>query len=104
MEILLCQLPCKSAITFHSQIVVLLLILRFGGEIKEWDITGRVGDIRVPTLVINGRADISMDFVVKPLAEGIKDAKWVTFEKSSHAPMWEEREKYMQVVEDFLSR
>ncbi|KAF9467901.1 proline-specific peptidase [Collybia nuda] len=74
----------------------------FGGEIKEWDIRERLGDIQVPTLIINGRADISMDFVVKPLAEGIKNAKWITFEKSSHTPMWEEREKYMQVIEDFL--
>ncbi|KAF8055311.1 proline iminopeptidase [Lyophyllum atratum] len=78
-------------------------VAMFSGELKEWSIIDRLGSVHVPILVINGRADISMDFVVEPLVTGIKDAKWVTFEKSSHTPMWEEREKYMQVVTEFLS-
>ena len=32
----------------------------------------------------------------------VSKVKWVTFSKSSHMPHWEERERYMQIVGDFL--
>ena len=40
-------------------------------------------------------------------AEDLKpapDAEWVLFEESSHCPHVEERERYMQVVGDWLAR
>lgn len=76
---------------------------RFGGEISNWSIIDRLHLVRVPTLVINGRADISQDFVVEPFFKKIQKVKWVTFEKSSHLPMWEERERYMKLVGEFLA-
>ncbi|KAG6919947.1 hypothetical protein DXG01_013296 [Tephrocybe rancida] len=75
----------------------------FGGELKEWNIIPRLGEILVPILVINGRADISMDSVIKPLVEGISGSQVVTFEDSSHTPWWEERERYMEVIRRFLN-
>ena len=57
---------------------------------------------RVPTLVINGRNDVAQDFVCEPFFRNIKKVKWVTFEMSSHMPMWEERERYMNVISEFL--
>ena len=32
----------------------------------------------------------------------IPGAKWVKFEESSHMPLWEEREKYMETLARFL--
>ncbi|KAK0442688.1 proline iminopeptidase [Desarmillaria tabescens] len=75
----------------------------FTGELRTWTIVDRLDRVRVPTFVINGRADIAQDFVVEPLFRGIHQAKWVTMEKSSHTPMWEERERYMDLVNGFLS-
>ncbi|KZT61045.1 proline iminopeptidase [Calocera cornea HHB12733] len=72
------------------------------GTLKSWDIMARLGEITKPTLVLNGKYDIASDEVVKPLVEGIKGAKWVRFEHSAHGPVVEEREKYAQVVGDFL--
>lgn len=43
------------------------------------------------------------DTVVQPFFDKIPKIKWMTFEKSSHTPMWEEREKFMEVVEHFLN-
>jgi L-proline amide hydrolase len=38
------------------------------------------------------------------LQSGIHDADWVLFDDSSHTPHLEERERYMQVVGDWLAR
>lgn len=81
---------------------------RFGGELKNWDVRGKLGSVRVPTLIINGKEDMAQDFVVEPLYREIKEAgraevKWVTMPNSSHCPMWEERQDYMKLVDDFIS-
>ncbi|KAI0646400.1 proline-specific peptidase [Trametes meyenii] len=67
-----------------------------------WSIVDRLHLVKVPTLVINGRKDIAQDFVVAPFSERIPKVKWVTFENSSHTPFLEERERYIQLVGDFL--
>ncbi|TFK55499.1 proline-specific peptidase [Heliocybe sulcata] len=71
--------------------------------LKDWTIIDRLHLVRVPTFVINGANDISKDYVVAPFFEKIQKVKWVTFQKSTHSPFWEEREKYMQLVGDFLA-
>jgi L-proline amide hydrolase len=58
--------------------------------------------IRVPTLLINGEYDFEADDVCAPFFRSIEKIKWVKFAQSSHMPHWEERERYMQVVETFL--
>ncbi|KAG6899352.1 hypothetical protein C0993_011043, partial [Termitomyces sp. T159_Od127] len=78
-------------------------ILQKKAEGQEgWSIIDKLFQIRVPTFVINGRKDISQDFVVRPFFDRIQKVKWVTFENSSHAPFYEERVKYMSLVADFL--
>lgn len=69
---------------------------------SAWSAIDRLHQIHAPTLVINGAKDISQDFVVQPFVEKIPGAKWLKFEGSSHMPFWEEREKYMKVVADFV--
>ena len=46
--------------------------------------------------------DLAQNFVTADYFWKIKKAKWVTFENSSHTPMWEEREKYIQLVGEWL--
>lgn len=60
--------------------------------------------IAVPTLVLNGRYDEATDEVVRPLFEHIPRVRWYTFAESSHMPYWEERERYMKFVSDFLAQ
>jgi pimeloyl-ACP methyl ester carboxylesterase len=43
------------------------------------------------------------DAAVAPYFFNIPKAKWITMDKTSHMPFWEERERYMKLVEDFLS-
>ncbi|HEY8409533.1 MAG TPA: proline iminopeptidase-family hydrolase [Gaiellaceae bacterium] len=74
------------------------------GSIKDWQSKDRLGDIRVPTLVVSGRHDEATPALQQTLLEGIPGSEWVVFEESSHTPHVEERERYMQVVGDWLLR
>ncbi len=74
------------------------------GRLKGWDITGRLGEIRVPTLVLSGRYDEATPLIAETVQRGIPGAEWVLFEESSHMPHVEETERYLQVVDEFLTR
>ncbi|NLO92207.1 MAG: proline iminopeptidase-family hydrolase [Elusimicrobia bacterium] len=73
------------------------------GSLTGWDIRPRLGDIKVPTLILSGRHDESTPQVSGELYKGITGAKWVIFENSSHLPHIEERDLYLKTVEEFLS-
>ncbi|MBM3237907.1 alpha/beta fold hydrolase [Candidatus Poribacteria bacterium] len=74
------------------------------GVLKEWDIVNRLGEIRVPTLVIGGRYDEATPTITETVHRGIPGSEWVIFENSSHMPHLEETERYMQVLTNFLNR
>ncbi|MBO0769884.1 MAG: proline iminopeptidase-family hydrolase [Actinobacteria bacterium] len=74
------------------------------GRLRDWDITGRLAEIRVPALVTGGRHDEARPQHLATLADGIRDAELVIFENSSHMAFVEERERYIQVIDDFLAR
>jgi proline iminopeptidase len=68
------------------------------------DLHPQVAKFTFPTLVITGRYDMN----VAPLnawrmAHEIPNAKLVFFEQSGHLPAYEEPDKYLKVLEDFLS-
>jgi pimeloyl-ACP methyl ester carboxylesterase len=74
------------------------------GTLKGWDVTGRLDEIRVPTLITSGRHDECTPGLVEPLHEGIGGSEWVIFESSAHMPYLEEPERYLEVVGSFLDR
>ncbi|OTA99025.1 hypothetical protein M426DRAFT_27876 [Hypoxylon sp. CI-4A] len=73
------------------------------GSLKDWEGWKDAHNIEAPTLLLNGKYDEVMDFVVEPFFKTIKKVKWVTLENSSHVSLWEDRERFMQLVGDFLS-
>lgn len=72
------------------------------GTLKDWDITGRLGEIDTPTLVLAGRYDEATPEITTTLQRGIPGARRITFENSSHMPHLEEPELYLRVLSDFL--
>ena len=67
------------------------------------DYTADLKKFTFPTLVITGRYDMN----VAPLTawnmyKAIPGAKFAVFEQSGHLPSYEEPEKYLQVLNDFL--
>jgi L-proline amide hydrolase len=74
------------------------------GTLKDWDISGRLGEISVPTLVVSGRYDEATAAVAGQVHDGIRGSEWVVFEESSHMPHVEEPERFVEIVAAFLER
>ncbi len=74
------------------------------GTLKTWDITSRLGEIHVPTLVLSGRHDEATPAIHATVHHGIPSSESVIFEESAHMCHIEEPEKFQQVVSDFLAR
>jgi len=80
--------------------------LIFAGRhlLRDWSVVDRLGEIRVPTLVIAGR----QDFVFPPdcqeeLATGIPGAQLRLVDRAGHNPHDEQRAEVMATIVDFVS-
>ncbi|HEY1354279.1 MAG TPA: proline iminopeptidase-family hydrolase [Ktedonobacteraceae bacterium] len=74
------------------------------GTLKTWDITDRLPEINVPTLLLSGRHDEATPLIVETIHQRIAGSRWVIFEESSHMPHVEETQRYLQVLSEFLTR
>jgi proline iminopeptidase len=72
------------------------------GTWKDWDITARLPEIKVPTLVTVGRYDEITPKVAETIHKGISGSKLVVFENSAHLTMWDEEESYCKTVRQFI--
>jgi proline iminopeptidase len=72
------------------------------GTIKDYDVTDRLREIRVPTLVTTGRYDEITPRVARSIHDHISGSEWALFEESSHMAFWEERDRYIASVGTFL--
>ena len=72
------------------------------GVLRGWDVRDRLSDIDVPTLVIRGRHDMCTDPVAATLVAGIRGAREVVLEESSHTPVLEETDRYLDSIGSFI--
>jgi proline iminopeptidase len=79
--------------------------LVFGGQmLRGWSVMDRLGEIRVPTLVLAGRSD----FLFPPesqalLAAGMPNARLRIVERAGHNPQGERPAETLKAVADFLA-
>jgi L-proline amide hydrolase len=74
------------------------------GPLGSFEVSDRLGEIDVPTLITSGRYDAITDCLVNPVHEGIRGSEWVVFEASAHMAHLDEPERYRAVLEAFLAR
>ena len=72
------------------------------GTWKGWDITARLPEIKVPTLVTVGRYDEITPKVAETIHHGISGSVLKVFENSAHLAMWDEEEEYLRTVREFI--
>ena len=72
------------------------------GALRGWDVRDRLGEIDVPTLVVRGRHDMCTDPIAATLVGGIRGAREVVLEESSHTPVLEESDRYLEEVRRFV--
>lgn len=75
---------------------------RVTGTLSDFDYFPRLGEIRVPTLVIVGASDMPTIEMAERTARAIPNARLEIFQHSRHFPFLEESEKFFRVVREFL--
>jgi L-proline amide hydrolase len=73
------------------------------GTLRSWDITDRLGEIDVPTLLVSGAYDEATPHIVDQIHQRVRGSQWALLEQSSHTPHLEEPEAFLAVVERFLA-
>jgi L-proline amide hydrolase len=74
------------------------------GSLNTWDVEDQLKNIKVPTLLINGKYDEVTPKTQKRLVKKIKGAEWVCLPYSSHLTWVEEPAAWINAVSDFLKR
>ncbi len=77
-------------------------VFTLSGNMQGWDLSDRLSEISMPTLITVGRFDSVSVACAQTFHRGIPNPRLVVFEKSSHMPMLEETDEYLRVVEGFL--
>lgn len=74
------------------------------GPLKDFDITGALGRIQVPTLLFCGRFDEVTPATVEQAHAGIAGSEFVVMEESSHMSQAEQPEQVLTLLRDWLDR
>jgi proline iminopeptidase len=73
-------------------------------DIERFDLNPEIRKFKFPTLVITGRYDMNVaPSVAYKIHLAIPGSQFAVFEKSGHLPFFEEPDKFVQVMEEFLT-
>jgi len=72
------------------------------GNMRYWDVTDRLGSLRVPCLIICGDRDFLTPRLHKILHKKIRGSKLVVMKGVSHGSMWDARDAYIRHLASFL--
>lgn len=78
-------------------------IFEVTGTMATWDVTNRLAEITVPTLLIAGRYDECSPGQMREMSAQITDSRFELFESSSHSPFIEEPSRFDEVMRAFLA-
>ena len=74
------------------------------GNLKEYDQSQRLKEIKIPTLFSCGRFDEATPKTTAYYHKLVSDSELVIYENSAHMPQWEETDLYVDTVRNFLSK
>jgi len=74
------------------------------GSLNTWDVEDQLKNIKVPTLLINGKFDEVTPKTQKRLVKKIKGAEWICLPYSTHLSWVEEPAAWISAVGEFLKR
>src|SRR5919201_2518718 len=72
------------------------------GALRGWNVTDRLLEIDVPTLVIRGRYDMCTNKIAATLVNRIRGAREAVLQHSSHTPVLEETDAYLATIRQFM--
>ncbi|KAJ8517389.1 hypothetical protein ONZ45_g5432 [Pleurotus djamor] len=79
-------------------------IYNITGNVSSWSIIDKLHNVQCSTLVISSPIDTVQPIAITPWFENVQKVKWVELQNSTHVPMFEEPERYFDVIVAFLAR
>lgn len=76
---------------------------KVGGRLIDWDITSRLGEISVPTLMVGATHDTMDPDAMKKQSELVQNGQFLLCPNGSHLCMWDDRETFMAGVTQFIN-
>lgn len=73
------------------------------GTLRGWSALNRLNKLELPTLLLSGKYDEATPKQMEAAHSRLPNSKWIMFEESSHTSNIEEPDKYLDVVNNFLS-
>lgn len=74
------------------------------GSLKDYDISPKLAEIKVPTLYTCGRYDEARPDTVLSFSKLTPNSEFQVFEESAHFPHLNEKDKYVETINCFLLR
>ncbi len=78
-------------------------VVAINGNMRYWDVTEKLGRLRVPCLIICGDRDFLTPKLHEMLHKNIRGSKLVVMKGVSHGSMWDAREAYVGHLRSFLN-
>ncbi len=72
------------------------------GNLKDFDYTPRLGEIRQPALVISGTNDESTPLLAKVMHDGIPNSRWELLDGARHMTFADQPEQYKRILAAWL--
>jgi len=72
------------------------------GRLANWDITGRLGEIRVPTLMIGAKFDTMDPRAMEAQSKMVRHGRYLYCPNGSHLSMWDDQQVFMHGVIGFI--
>jgi proline-specific peptidase len=74
------------------------------GTLREWDVTSRLGELDVPTLVVTGEHDEATPAINRTVSSAIRGSESVIYPDCSHMAHVEDTEGYVRLLDEFMTR
>ena len=77
---------------------------KVGGRIIDWDVTDRLGEIEVPTLMVGATHDTMDPEAMARQATLVQNGVSLTCEQGSHLALWDDETAFFEGVQSFVSQ
>ena len=74
------------------------------GNLKDWDRSKDLPQIKCPIQLISGEFDESTPKVNEALQQGLPNSTWVMMQACSHLPNFENPQEYFSIIQKFLDQ
>jgi proline-specific peptidase len=74
------------------------------GTLRHWDVTARLAELAVPTLVVTGEHDEATPAINRTVSDAIPGAEALIYPGCSHMAHVEDPAGYVRLLDDFLTR